>query len=209
MRRIALPLSIACAMQLATACARPAHDASLSEGTASGALAADASDAATRESFSIFELGSSWKDQNGRNVTLEEVSGKATVVALIYTNCTHTCPLIIGALKRVESAVREHHQDVRFLLVSIDPDRDTPRRLAEWAAATRLDDSRWTVLVGSDAAIRELAVTLDVRYQKQTDGEIAHTNGFSIIDREGHVTHVQTGYSDVDQAVATIRAQLR
>jgi protein SCO1/2 len=109
----------------------------------------------------------------------------------------------------VESALGERKQDVRFLLVSIDPDRDTPNRLAEWAKSIRLDESRWTLLAGSSADIRQLAVTLDVRYQTQQDGEIAHTNGFSIINRDGQVVHVQTGYSDVEQAVAAVRALLR
>ena len=215
-------LLTASAMSLATGCARSGHEASHVRAGTSASSSIDSVDAdapsaaesatvqaSSGESFSIFELGSRWKDQHGRDVTIEDVSGKATVVALIYTSCTHTCPLIVGALKRIESGVREHQQDVRFLLVSIDPDRDTPNRLAQWAADTRLDESRWTLLSGSNADIRQLAVTLDVRYQVQQDGEIAHTNGFSVIDRNGHVVHVQGGYSDVEQSVAAIRALLR
>lgn len=159
--------------------------------------------------MSVFDLSGSWKDQNGRAVRLSDVAGEQTVVAMIYTSCTVTCPLIISALKRIEASLPANDTSVRFVLVSIDPDRDTPGRLAAWAEETRLDTARWSLLAGSDATVRELAVTFDVRYQKQSDGEIAHTNGFSIIDRSGQLIHHQDGYSDVDGAVRVLRASLR
>ena len=187
-------------------CARSSHEALPAPDRE--AVAAPAASRQT-DAFSIFELDAEWRDQYAQPVKLEQVAGKTSVVAMVYTSCTHTCPLIIASLKRIEAAVKADSGDVRFLLVSIDPDRDTPDKLASWAKATRLDENRWKLLVGTDAAIRELAVTLDVRYQKQSDGEIAHTNGFTIIDAEGKVVHNQTGYSDVEQAIATVRAQLR
>lgn len=160
------------------------------------------------DQFSVFDLSSQWKDQRGREVQLSDVAGSRSVVAMIYTSCTVTCPLIVSALKRIEAAVPAD-SGMRFLLISIDPDRDTPGRLAQWASDVRLDESRWTLLAGSDRAVRELAVTLDVRYEKQSDGEIAHTNGFAIIDHRGAVIHRQPGYSDVDQAVRVLRAPAR
>jgi protein SCO1/2 len=214
-------LMLSTVVSLSTGCARSGHDAThvqseIATGTLNVQADADtpSDDDVARvtspdNSFSIFEFDSRWKDQHGRDVKLADVSGTATVIALIYTSCTHTCPLIVASLKRVEGSVRDVQQDVRFVLVSIDPDRDTPDKLASFARNTKLDESRWTLLSGTNADIRQLAVTLDVRYQMQPDGEIAHTNGFSVIDRNGHVVHVQSGYSDVEQAVARLRAALR
>ena len=197
----------------ATACARSGHEVETtsilseeqeisSEADNKAALSPLGDDA-----FSIFDLGGEWRNEHARPVKIEDVSEKATVVALIYTSCTTTCPLIISALKVIDASVQKH-PDVRFVLVSIDPDRDTPGRLAEWAQNTRLDESRWSLLSGSDRTVRELAVSLDVRYQQQSDGEISHTNGFSVIDSRGFVRHRQAGYSDVDSAVRVIRALL-
>jgi protein SCO1/2 len=215
-------LTAVVAVSMSTGCVRSGHDAkhvqseivsatlNVQADTASPSRDEIAvTDATSNDAFSIFEFDSRWKDQQGRDVKIADVSGKATVVALIYTSCTRTCPLIVASLKRVEGAVRDVQQDVRFVLVSIDPDRDSPDKLAAFARNTKLDESSWTLLSGSNADIRQLAVTLDVRYQTQSDGEIAHTNGFSVIDRNGHVVHVQSGYSDVEQAVARLRAALR
>ncbi len=160
------------------------------------------------ERLSVFELGSKFLDQNGVDVSLQDVSGETSVVAFIYTNCTATCPLIVGALKRIESALSDQElSKVRFILVSIDPDRDTPGRLADWARDTRLDLNRWTLLAGDDATIRELAVSLDARYQTLANGEIAHTNGFSVIDEQGRVVHHQPGFSDVSDALKAIQTR--
>ena len=111
---------------------------------------------------------------------------------MVYTSCEATCPLIVADLKRIEASIpAERRGDVGFVLVSLDPERDTPGRLAAWAAATELDPTRWTLLAGTDDAVRELAATLDVRYQRQPDGELAHTNGLTVLDPTGAVARAR------------------
>ena len=70
---------------------------------------------------------------------------------------------------------------------------DTPGRLAEWGARTGLDPARWTLLAGDAGAVREVAAVLGVRYQAQADGELAHTNAITVLDRAGAVVHQQVG----------------
>ena len=164
--------------------------------------------AETRD-YSLFELASTWKDQNGQRVTLDHVAGQATVLSMIYTSCAATCPLIVADLKRIDAALSPAERPrVRFILVSLDPARDTPGRLSDWAKATHIDESRWTLLSGDDGDVRELAATLDVRYQRQPDGEMAHTNGIHIVDRSGRVEYTQPGLGGVDQTVQAIKSLL-
>ena len=129
---------------------------------------------------------------------------------MIYTSCTVTCPLIVADLKRIEAAVPAgRRDDVGFVLVSLDPGRDTPGRLAEWAARTGLNPARWTLLSGSDASVRELAASLDVRYQMQPSGEFAHTNGLTVLDRAGSIAHQQAGLGDTDASIRSVQSLLR
>lgn len=163
---------------------------------------------ATTESISVFDLDGKFVDQNGHSVTLKSVARPVNVVAFIYTSCKETCPLIVGALKRIEAGLSATDRDsVRFVLISIDPDRDTPGRMSEWAKTAALDESNWTLLVGDDAAIRELAVSLDIRYQTMANGEIAHTNGFTLLDDQGRVMHYQAGFTDIDESLKIIQAR--
>ena len=87
---------------------------------------------------SVYDLGSRWQDQTGTDVALDALGGQVRVVAMIYASCAHTCPLIIGDLKRLEAALGARANDVGFVLVTLDPANDTPERLAEFATSSRL-----------------------------------------------------------------------
>ena len=178
---------------------------------AHGAPAASVAVTNAEPGVSILDLASTWRDQTGAERTLAELRGGVRVVALVYTSCRATCPLIVADLKRIEASLpAARRADVQFVLVSLDPARDTPGRLAEWAASTRLDPARWMLLAGSDDAVRELAATLDVRYQRQADGEMAHTNAITVLDAAGAIAHQQAGLGDpAGETVAALARLLR
>jgi protein SCO1/2 len=212
MRRIPLVSLIALSTLLlaatATGCSRPHASAHVTRaagdhaGHAGHAPAAPAA-VSVDSSYSVYDLVSVWRDQRGDDLALTELAGKVRVVAMVYTSCQATCPLIVGDLKRIESSLpADRRDDVGFVLVSLDPDRDTPGRLAAWAAETRLDPARWMLLNGDDSAVRELAATLGVRYRSLPDGELAHTNAITVLDRAGRVAYQQPGLGDESGATA-------
>jgi protein SCO1/2 len=131
---------------------------------------------------SIYTLGSTWTDQTGREVELGELAGRPRVVALLYTRCTFSCPRIMARMKHLEARAGD---EVGFVVVSLDPDRDTPERLAEFAGDMRLDPERWTLLTGPAARVREISVLLGVPYRTLPDGEVAHANVLTLLDEEG------------------------
>lgn len=177
--------------------------------TASADAAATPAPAPVATEWSVYDLTSSWVSQRGDTLRLADLAGPVRVVAMVYTECRATCPLIVADLQRVLATVpAERRADVGVVLVSLDPERDTPGRLAEWARATRLDPARWTLLNGSDDAVRELAATLDVRYQAQPDGEVAHTNAIHVLDARGAVVHRQAGLGEPAAETAAVVARL-
>jgi len=194
-------------------CARGAHDPLVSDRASSTSTASADSKgivATANTSISLFDLESSWRDVHGRTVSLRDVSSKVNVLAMIYTSCTVTCPLIIADLKRIEGSLSPADlPHVRFLLVSLDPDRDTPGRLETWARETRLDETRWVLLSGHEGTVRELAATLEVRYRKLDDGEIAHTNGINIVDQAGRLSHHTEGIGQTDRSAQAVQVLLR
>ena len=204
MTRASLLLSLA--LLALTACERPGDAATRNERT----VPADTATTRSAEAISLHDLDGAWRDQRDVRVRLQEIGGTVRVVALVYTNCQATCPLIVASLKRVEASLpADRRSSVRFVLVSLDPARDTPGRLAEWAQATRLDPARWTLLNGSDGQLRELAAVLGIRYQRQPDGEMAHTNAVTVVDRAGVAVHQQESLSDSESTVEAVQALLR
>jgi protein SCO1/2 len=190
----------------APATSRTAHAVRASHADGVLADAAPARPAAGREdAYSLYDLPSTWHDQHGTRLRLPALAGRVRVVAMVYTSCHATCPLIVADLKRIESSIPAARRDaVGFVLVSLDPARDTPGQLAAWAARTQLDSARWTLLNGDAEAVREVAAALGVRYQPQADDELAHTNAITVLDPTGIVVHQQVGLGA--QASGTIDA---
>ena len=188
----ALPLALALLSGAAACTGRGAHTTPAAPAAPAATAAAEAG-----ERYSLYDLPSSWRDQRGAAVRLPSLAGTVRVVAMVYTSCHATCPLIVGELKRIEASLpADRRGDVGFVLVSLDPARDTPGRLAEWAERTRLDPARWTLLNGDAGAVREIAAALGVRYQPQGNpdaGDLAHTNVITVLDATGAVAHQQVG----------------
>jgi protein SCO1/2 len=170
--------------------------------------AADGEAPVSAASFSVYEMESPWRDADGRERTLAFLGGRVQVVAMVYTGCTHTCPLIVTEMKRLEAALPPAERGrVGFVLVSLDPERDVPAQLAKFASSMRLDPAAWTLLTADDEAVRELAALLGIRYRPEADGQISHSNTYLVLDPAGRVIHRQDGLgSGVAPVLARIRA---
>ncbi|HSU13801.1 SCO family protein [Longimicrobium sp.] len=160
--------------------------------------------------FSVYDLESPWTDQAGRSRPLGSLAGRVQVVAMTYTHCAHTCPMIVGEFKRMEAGLtKEEAGRVGFVLFSLDPARDTPARLAEYARTARMQPARWTLLTSSDEQVRELAALLGIRYRPEGGGELSHSNAYLVLDARGHVIYRHDGLEGgVDEPLARIRASL-
>lgn len=143
---------------------------------------------------SIFDIESTWKTQDDKPIKLAELKGKTLVMAMIFTHCQSACPRIISDLQRIESAIpKAQLPKVQFVLVSMDPNRDTPKRLKEFAAEHQLDESRWTLLTSNENDALEFANAIGVKYKKTNEGGFDHSNIIHIIDKNGVIIYQQVG----------------
>jgi protein SCO1/2 len=154
---------------------------------------------------SLYQLESKWTAADGRQVPLSSLRGKVRVLAIFYSTCEFACPVIVGRMKELQAALpTTQRDDVGFVLVSMDPGKDDPGRLAEYAKRMEFDD-RWTLLKGDDGDVRELAALLGFRYRQEPDGEFAHSNMISVLDREGRLVHQGLGLdADMNAALKKI-----
>lgn len=156
---------------------------------------------------SLYDLPGDWTDQRGAALPLRALRGRPQLVAMVYTSCTATCPLIVAELQRIEAALPPAQRaELGVVLVSLDPDRDTPGLLSAYAERSRMDTARWVLLRGSDADVRAMAGVLDERYRRLEDGEIAHTNGITLLDRDGVVRFHQERLGDHALTTSVLRS---
>lgn len=79
---------------------------------------------------------------------------QVVLVNFVYTTCADACPLITSNLAKAKAELGEAFgRDVRFVSVSIDPERDTPAALAGFAAKFGADHPQWLFLTGRKADI--------------------------------------------------------
>lgn len=149
------------------------------------------SDPAT--SFSIYDLEGEWQDQQGLSLTLADLAGRPRVIAMVYTSCAYACPRILLDMKRIEGELRTAGVDAGLLMVSIDPERDTTRRLHDYAVSTMLNPNDWTLLTGTDDGILELATLLGVRYRRVSETDFEHSNVITLLDEAGRIAYRQVG----------------
>lgn len=143
---------------------------------------------------SIYHLNSIWKNQNNEDTALASLKTQPLVLAMLYTSCQYVCPMIVSDMKKIEKGLLpEQLKKTRFVIVSIDPERDTPKQLKSFAAKRSLDESRWILLSGKADDILTLANVLGVKYKKETSGDFSHSSIIHIIDAGGVLRHQQFG----------------
>jgi protein SCO1/2 len=145
-------------------------------------------------------------DQDGARVGLDVFRGKPVFIGMFYGTCPSACPLLVSTLKRVMAAVEPPaNTEVRVLLVSFDPERDTPEALRKIAAARGVD-SRWKLASAPDDQARDLAALLGIRYRRLPDGNFSHTSSIVLLDRTGAI---DVRLDDVNQQIEPLVARAK
>src|SRR5690625_2658712 len=90
-------------------------------------------------------------DESGEDFDVANLQGNWWVADFIFTNCTTVClPMTANMVKLQGMLEEEGLDDVKLVSFSVDPDRDTPEVLTEYAKENNADLDRWTFLTGYD-----------------------------------------------------------
>jgi len=157
---------------------------------------------------SVYQLDSSWVEDNGQAFKLAALEGHMQLLALIYTTCEGSCPITVKSMQMFSRSMPADIKGrIRFLLVTVDPEQDTLEVLREYRREMKLD-RRWKLLRGSDEDVRELAAVLGFNYEQIESGQFAHSNLVTVLDRRGEIVHQQNDFaSDVKPVIEVIRRQ--
>ncbi|GGG57905.1 hypothetical protein GCM10010976_30980 [Bizionia arctica] len=143
---------------------------------------------------SIFNLTSTWNTEEGEEIQLEDLKGKTLVMVMIYTTCKAACPRLVADMRNIEAQIPKDNLDnLRFVLVSIDPNTDTPERLKAFAIENFMDGEQWTFLQGTEASVREFANVLAMKYKQISPIDFSHSNIISVFNSGGELIHQQEG----------------
>lgn len=144
--------------------------------------------------LSIYHLPSEWTTHRNEQIKLEDLKGKAVVMVMIYTSCKSACPRLVADMKDIKSKLPQDKLDeLKLVLVSIDPETDTPERLNEFAIENEMNEEPWLFLRSSESNTREFAAVLAVKYKKISPIDFSHSNIISVFNQKGELVHQQDG----------------
>lgn len=146
-------------------------------------------------------------DDRGQAWALRDQGGKAVALTFGFTHCLDTCPATLAKLTRLSRALGSRGANVEIAFVTIDPQRDTPRKLHTYLP--RFESPRLVGLTGSASQIDAVETAYHVWAQripgKRGAGEydMAHSAVIYFIDGRGRVRSV---HDDNDSDAELARA---
>lgn len=143
----------------------------------------------------------------GGETRLADLRGKVVVVNFMFTNCPSLCSVLTAELALLQEALAEEHaEDVHFVSITVDPARDSPEVLREFAKAMHYHSESWDFLTGDAATIRRIAMAYGVAYTNGAETPIRHNLLTTVIDRRGRIRVQYMGETfDPDGLLADIR----
>ena len=123
------------------------------------------------------------RSTNGETVRLEKWQGKVALVFFGYANCPDVCPLTMAQLAGTYEELGEP-QDLQVIMVTVDPERDTPAQLENYVEAFHPD---FVGLTGTPAMIADASARFYAAARKVPDGRVSHSSHVTLVDREGNM----------------------
>jgi len=126
-------------------------------------------------------------DHTGRERRLEDFRGKAVVVFFGFTQCPDVCPTTLVDIGNALKTLGADAERVQVLFVTVDPERDTPRVLADYVKSF---DPRILALRGDEAATQRVAKEFKIYYEKRKRGDgytVDHSAQTYVIDPQGRL----------------------
>jgi len=126
-------------------------------------------------------------------VSLQDFRGKAVLVYFGYTHCPDVCPMALGVISAAMHALDEPDKDyVAGIFVSLDPVRDSPQLLKQYAG---FFDHRIVGVTGSPTMLEQVAAGWHVDYNvpQASAGDnyaVEHSTFIYLVNREGQIVEL-------------------
>jgi len=138
-------------------------------------------------------------NQNGQPFGSAQLAGKIWIADFVYTTCPGPCPMISGRMSELQKPLEK--SDVHLVSFSVDPEKDTPAVLRDYAGKLQAESGRWDFLTGPKSAIYKLShdgFKLAVSDRSDEQGLPVHSTRMILVDRHGQIR----GYYDATEPEA-------
>jgi protein SCO1/2 len=153
----------------------------------------------------------SLKDQYGNTFRLSEQRGEVVLIFFGYTNCPDVCPVTLSEFKRIKADLGDQADRVRFVFITVDPERDTQERMQTYMNNF---DSTFIGLSGERTELEPIWKAYGVYQERQDLGSAAgylvdHSAIIYVIDQQGRWRLDYTFGMEVEKITKDLQYLLR
>lgn len=147
---------------------------------------------------------------DGTTLNLSDLQGKYTLLYFGYTYCPDFCPSTMTDWRLIRRALGDDADRLNLLMVSVDPERDTPETLARYLASF---DPAIIGATADEATLRDMVADFGAFYEHAEMDEsplymVSHTASQFLIDPQGNFVTVYSFGTPIDVITADLRAKL-
>jgi protein SCO1 len=146
-------------------------------------------------------------DHHGETITRRDLNGQWSLLFTGFTSCPDICPATIYVLNDLDKKLRSNDTEIRMILLSIDPERDTPEVLAQYL---ELFSSSLTGITGSLSGIEQFCneIGMSFIHIPGTAGRytVEHSGALVLIDPRGRVSGYFRPPFDTDRMAGDLQA---
>lgn len=154
---------------------------------------------ALRLPVAAFEL----VNQRGEKFGSQDLAGKVYVADFIFTTCGGPCPRMTKAMERIQKRTKNLGTSLQLVTITVDPENDTPEKLAEYARGYHVNPTRWNFLTGSQADVERTVVKgFKLAMGKEEEGMgMFHSERLVLVDGDGNIRGL---YEDDADGIASL-----
>lgn len=154
----------------------------------------------------LTEMGWRLINQNGNTVTPQTLIGRPLLVFFGFTYCPDICPTTLADIASWRESLNGASGGLESLLITVDPERDTPAVLADYITAF---DMEMTALTGDISEVAAAAAAFRVTYRKVPDDSggytMDHTSGVFLYRADGTFSGIIDFHEDRSTAIPKIK----
>jgi protein SCO1/2 len=151
--------------------------------------------------------------EDGKPFRKDDLLGRVWIADFVFTSCADACPRLQAKMKKLQDRLipAEQGGNIGLLSISVDPERDTPEKLRQYAATFGARSSLWRSLTGDQREVERTVVrgfhTAMAKVPREDADprlaafDILHGERLVLVDRMGRIR----GYYDADDRDRLLR----
>lgn len=156
-------------------------------------------------------------DQDSAKVEFPKIiKDKITLMAMVYTHCPDICPMTTHNMQLIEQRLPDELKDnVKFVIISFDPNRDTPAVLKKFAEIRDIKFNNWFLLSGDMNNTKDVMLKFDIKAipadstyddDSELSYSVIHTDRISLIDQNGRLrSNYKGSTANLDMIIEDIK----